>query len=240
VDEDKKKLIDSSVAESQTHAQSVADQTKKSEPERYYDLWEFNATYGNLWLSMVLGGKAQKDSLMVTGFTMMQAEAYTILTFVAEGKYFAAFRELRYLLEFAKRAAALDCQRSGVSLVDKMKEYEAREAADDANFRGGGLLKFLEQSLKLTQQEVKRIKDLFGELSSYAHGSFIEVKPFTPGNSAVPQFQSDLFQQAHDSTAAVTDVYLLLLHKLGMIDSSVVRIPASLSALFPLSYPYLK
>ena len=71
---------------------------------------------------MVLGGKVPRESLLVTGFTMMQSEAYTVHDLVAKGRYFAALRELRYLLEFAKRAAALDHEKKGMNVMDKMRE----------------------------------------------------------------------------------------------------------------------
>ena len=240
VDPDSKRSIDSAVAEFEKLRASIREDTRRNEPDKYYDVWEFNNQFGKLWLSMVLGGKVPRDSLLVTGFTMMQSEAYTIHELVVEGKYFAALRELRYLLEFAKRAAELDYEMKGSNVADKITEYEAREAADLAGFRGGGLLKALESNLGLTESETSAIKTLFGQLSSYAHGSAVEVKPFTPGNSAKPRYIRDLFGLTHDYVAAVTDIYLLLLCKFGMIDRSVIAVPSSLSSLLPLSYTYLK
>ncbi len=239
VSEDRKEQIDKGLSDSQQLSQTVAKDTKSKEPERYYDLWELNGQYGNLWLSMVLGGRVPKQSLLVTGFTMMQSEAYDVHKFVVEGKYFAAFRELRYLLEFAKRAAALDLRRT-LSIADKMIEYQARETRDDPTFRGGGLLKVIETYLKLSPSEARSIKSLFEKLSSYAHGSSEEVRPFTPGNKAVTRYDKGLFDLAYNFTASVTDVYLLFLFKLGMIDHTTVRIPSSLASRFSLSYPYLK
>ncbi|MDG6971018.1 MAG: hypothetical protein JRN54_07940 [Nitrososphaerota archaeon] len=240
VDEDSKRTIDSALAEFERLRASIREDTRRNEPEKYYDVWEFNNQFGKLWLSMVLGGKVPRDSILVTGFTMMQSKAYTIHELIVEGKYFTALREMRHLLEFAKRAAELDYEMKGRSVADKITEYEAREAADMADFRGGGLLKALEGNLGLTGPEVSAIKTLFGRLSSYAHGSAAEVKPFTLGNSAKPGYVRDLFDLTHDHVAAVTDVYLLLLCKFGMIDRSVITIPSNLSSLLPLSYPYLK
>jgi hypothetical protein len=239
MDEEEKRRIDTAVSEYRKMLAEVDVDTREQAGEKYYEIWKFNSEFGNLMLSTGLVGKWDRESLLSRGFFLMTNEAYVIHDMVTRGEYFPALRELRFLLEFAKRAAILDIEMPGTPASNKLREYEAREDSDKSDFRGGGLLSKLKGNLSLSDQEEGLISDLFGRLSSSAHGSAREIQAIGKGGSFKAAYVKDLFDEAHTSIAAVMDVYLLLLIKRGMVSKSDVKLPTNLASLFPLSYPIL-
>ena len=240
MDQDRKRTIDKAMLEYAQHLDEVKKRTQRETGDGYYEIWDFNASFANLMLSVKLGGNWDRESLLGRGFYLMMSEAYLLHELVAQGNYYPSLRELRFLLEFAKRASVLDLEMDGRTAADKLVEYEVREYDNRPDFRGGGLQLKLKSALGLTADESEAIRDLFDSLSSHAHGSASEISVIGHGRSTMRDYSRELFDEAYKNTAAVADIYFLLLVKRGMITSADVRIPATLSGLFPLSYQYLK
>ena len=49
VDADSKRNIDSAVAEFERLRASIREDTRRNEPDKYYDVWEFKNQFGKHW-----------------------------------------------------------------------------------------------------------------------------------------------------------------------------------------------
>ena len=238
-DSEHSRILESGLARYRHQLEEINLQTKNAEADRYYELFEFNSQYSGLFVMMVIGRKWDEENLLGRGFSLMHQESFLIHSLVVQGNYYPAMRELRFLLEFAKRAALLDIELNGSKATEKLEEYRRRESAKRNDFRGGGLLKELDKHLRLTPSEYARIDSLFSSLSSYAHGSSKEVMVVSGGRDPEPSYQKDGFDTCYQFTAGVADLYLFLMADLDMIAKEDFQLPSEFTTLFPLSYPIL-
>lgn len=180
----------------------------------------------------------ERRSLLIWGMKVFWIEAYDVHELSTRGLYFAARRELRYILEFSKRAAELDSSMKGAGLNDKLSMYEKRE--NDGDFRGRRLLNRLKADLQLTETEFGTIDSLFGELSSDAHGSIDEVSKVSPDRSLTPIYRPERMRESASLASKVCDVHLLLMVRSGMLDNRSIAFYPNEGASFPLTIAALR
>ena len=198
----------------------------------------FAGAYTSIYLKERIKKSELQKSLMMACFRLMFNEAYSLQMLATEGYYFIVFRELRFLVEFAKRSAWLDRKMNGKSFNRKLTEYKKRE--DDKDFRGGLLLGQVADALALSPKQVEHIRNMFKRLSSYSHGSTEEMAALKPDKSWKPSFDPTLFCYTVREILRVGDLILFLSAKLNFINDCDVRICNSHRKYFPLSKDILK
>jgi len=242
MDEDHKRILETALQRDRALRRDLDDRSKQELDDDYYLLFEIFQSYVGVFLGSVWSKQlGVAESLLRGGLKILTNEAYDIHYLAATANYYAVFRELRYLLEFAKRAAFLDKRMSSSSLRNKLVEYEKRQNRDDRSFRGRGLLDQLSVIMnpKLTTKEQARIHVLFKVLSAHAHGSFEEVSLAAKGAPMGAGYDKSKFLRVVEYAAGVSDVYLCLMERLGYVNRDILTLGKPLQNYFPLSWARL-
>jgi hypothetical protein len=233
-EDDYVRVLDQGLRDTRAKRDEIAKETREMDRDSYYRIFAvfqpFTRAYVKLASSM---RDPERRSLLVWGMKVFFIEAYDVHELASRGLYFATRRELRYILEFSKRAAELDSSMKGAGLHDKLSMYEKRENSSD--FRGRPLLKRLKADLQLTDTEFGAIDNLYRELSSDAHGSIVEVSKVSPDRSLTPIYQAERMRESANLASKVCDVHLLLLVRSGMLDNRSIAFYPNESASFPLT-----
>jgi hypothetical protein len=234
--------IDKRLKKYSDERKKISKQSKKYCSEAYYSIFSSLSVFAGAYISIYQKERIKKSelqkSLMMACFRLMFNEAYSLHMLATEGYYFIVFRELRFLVEFAKRSAWLDGKMNGKSFNRKLTEYKKRE--DDKDFRGELLLRQVADALALSPKQEEHIRNMFKRLSSYSHGSTKEMAALKPDKSWKPSFDPTLFCNTVREILRVVDLILFLSAKLNFINKNDVRICNSHRKYFPLSKDILK
>ncbi|MDG7024953.1 MAG: hypothetical protein JRN45_10605 [Nitrososphaerota archaeon] len=239
LDKDHIRVLDQALLDARARRDAIATETKEKNRDSYYRIFGVFQPFTRVYIKLASSMRnPELRSLLVWGMKVYWIEAYDVHELATRGLYFATRRELRYMLEFSKRAAELDQSMKGAGLSDKLSAYQRREAEPD--FRGGQLLGTLKANLSLTEAETNAIDAIFKELSSDVHGSFDEVRKVSPEQSLIPIYRQERMRESVKLASQVCDVHLLLMVRSGMLDSQSFAFYPNESASFPLTIEALR
>ncbi len=198
--------------------EKLEEETREKGGNKYYTWTEHLNIWMNTFLPQLqeLSEFEKYNSLMVLRLSELQNLITWIMISVWYGKYHQAIRELRYILDSIGQAYYLDIEHPEATISCKL---EIIKEIEKQTF-GARLIDRLDLNHK------QELKNLYSDLSKYAHSSYQELEPLIKegrGDWRVTfAFDEDQFSRTVELTNKVMDaVYFIMFHRFPKIAKRV-------------------
>lgn len=194
--------------------EDVHKETKESTTQQEFYTW---TEHYNNWIDIIgplmkiISNEDKTNSMVFFRFLELQNNILWIYICVLFGRYHAAIRELRYVLESMAQAFYLDSEHPRADMNCKL---EITKEIDRESF--ARLLDGLEIA------EKQRIKSLYSDLSKYVHSTYEEMRPTIEDGRVWERmtfgFEYDMFKKCVEMTNRVLDaVYFLAVMRFSVV-----------------------